>query len=131
MNWLELADVTLNSGRRSTFKIECDSITDDEWEAVAALLVQIVPMFSEVVGIPRGGITLAHYLQQHEVELAGTTLIADDVFTTGGSMERTKAELIRCGHDPGRIHGAVLFARGPCPPWVTALFTIDQRLWDQ
>ena len=40
-------------------------------------------------------------------------LIVDDVFTTGASMEAL--------HTPGDI-GAVVFARGLCPSWITPLF---------
>lgn len=130
MGWLELADVTLNSGRRPTFKIECDFLDPATWKTAAALLAQIVPSFSEVWGVPRGGITLAHYMQEYEDEQAGLSLIVDDVFTTGGSMERKRAELVGAHRNPDRIHGAVLVARGPCPAWITPLFTLDSRLHD-
>lgn len=128
-DFLELADVTLNSGRRSTFKIEGDAITDGEWSAAADLLALVLPPYDEVHGIPRGGIALAERLYEHGREGTGAVLVVDDVFTTGGSMERKRAELIGSGRDPERIGGAVMFARGPCPRWVTPLFTLDERLW--
>lgn len=50
-------------------------------------------------------------------------LIVDDVLTTGASMEETRRKAEQ--HYPDReIRGAVVFTRGPAPPWVTPLFDL-------
>ncbi len=44
----------LHSGKPSDFKIECDALTDDDWECLAYLIAKRVS-FSSVVGVPNGG----------------------------------------------------------------------------
>lgn len=118
--WLQMAQITLNSGRTSAFKIECDEITDSEIGAAACLFARILPPFSGIEGVPRGGIRLARALERAVCD-EGPLLIVDDVLTTGGSIERHRA-----GRD---AIGAVLFSRGPCPEWITPLFTLHRGLW--
>jgi orotate phosphoribosyltransferase len=115
-----LGAFTLNSGRKSQFKIDCDFLTDDDWDALAWLVANRVPYFGSVEGVPRGGVKLASALLPYVT--SGQTLITDDVITTGASMERRRA---------GRnCLGVVIFARGPVPAWVTPLFSLDKRFWD-
>lgn len=101
----------LHSGDRSPFRINADALDDETLHACAAWLAEKLPPFGEVVGIPEGGLRLAKAMEAHATE--GPVLIVDDVLTTGRSME-TERE----GHEIG----AVLFARGPCPEWITPLF---------
>jgi hypothetical protein len=67
--------------------------------------------------------------------LTGPHLIVDDVLTTGGSMERLREErrkLLPPGTmvEPGNwIVGAVVFSRGQCPLWVSALFRMPECFW--
>jgi hypothetical protein len=122
---LQLADVTLHSGRRSAFKIECDDLTDDEVAAACALLVMVLPPFGPVSGVPTGGRRLEEAMRPYATEGEKRLLIIDDVWTTGGSMKRHWMDL---GSPPNAIT-AVLFARGSYPVSVTALFTLDSRLW--
>jgi len=68
--------------------------------------------FGAVEGVPSGGLRFAEALRQYQS--AGPLLIADDVLTTGASME-----LHRAGRD---ALGVVIFARGPCPAWVAPKF---------
>lgn len=124
---LQLANITLNSGRSSFFKLECDALTDEDWNAAAGMLARIVPPFSRVSGVPRGGVPLARALDRYAHPLASGLLIVDDVWTTGGSMER-----FRQAEQPWEVSGitgAVLFARGPVADWVTPLFTLHEGLW--
>jgi orotate phosphoribosyltransferase len=109
---------TLHSGAQSNFLIDCNALSDDDLTAIAARLAYRLPHFGSVVGIPRGGLRIAAALQKHVSDGAPLILIADDVFTTGASMEdaRTRA--------PNSI-GAVIFARTPPPLYVTALFHMD------
>lgn len=109
-------DFTLASGQRSAWKIECDALTPEDWEGLAAMAVENLPAFGSVEGVPRGGLPFADALRAYATE--GPLLIADDVFTTGGSIEKHRA-----GRD---AIGIVAFARNPIPAgsWITALLTM-------
>jgi len=107
-----LGDFTLAGGERSSFKIDCDALTADDWSALAAIAVKRLPPFGSVEGVPTGGIPFARALEVYATE--GPVLIADDVLTTGGSMDRQRA-----GRD---AIGVVIFARGLLLPWVHAIF---------
>lgn len=133
MSLFQLGDFTLNSGAKSAWKLECDALTDDDIEALALMVRQIVGPFQSVEGVPRGGLRLAKALEPHWAWLgAGQSwrsrhLIVDDVLTTGGSMERAKAA--HSGQGRGEILGAVIFARGPCPEWIKPVFQMPEHLW--
>ena len=114
---------TLNSGRKATWKIECDALTDEDVATMAAMLAELLPPFGDVVGVPRGGLRLAAALERFTSD-STTTLIADDVLTTGGSLERMRASLRAERDESWDFVGAVLFARGPCPSWITPLFSM-------
>jgi len=105
---------TLHSGERSTFKIDCDALTDADWNGLAWMIHVRFPSFSEVEGVPSGGIPLADKLAQFRSANSQRLLIVDDVLTTGASMEEQRA-----GRD---AIGVVVFARGECPSWVTPIF---------
>lgn len=127
MSLLQLADVTLHSGRRSFFKLECDALSNQDWQAAAVMLARILSPFGRVEGVPRGGLPLALHLRHYADSDSGRILLVDDVWTTGGSMVDFANE--RYPNDRLRVIGAVLFARGPVHHWVTPLFTLDERLW--
>lgn len=107
---------TSHAGLPLTFKIECDALTDEDIRCCAHEIAKRVPPFRTVEGVPRGGLRLAEALRPH-TRASGDLLIVDDVLTTGESMER---------HRSGRTAavGAVIFARGPCPWWVTPLWAL-------
>lgn len=123
--FLQLEPVGLACGRPSAFKIECDSLTDDDMATACALLAQTLPEFGRVIGVPTGGTRVAEGLKPYVTPDSPVWLVADDVWTTGGSMHR----FMRAQGIPAH-RGAVLFARGPVPAWVTALWAIHPRLWD-
>lgn len=110
----QLGEFTLASGQQSKWKIECDSLTSENWEALALMASQILPAFGSVEGVPRGGIPFADALRKYAT--SGPLLIAEDVVTTGGSMER-----YRNGR-PAR--GIAVFSRGNHPDWVTPIFVM-------
>ena len=106
------------------FKIDCDALDYVEICLFADLILEIHPgPFANVIGVPRGGLRLANAIQSRcRIEAFAPTLIVDDVLTTGESME-----LARRQSEAGIVFGAVIFSRGPCPYWVTPVFTLYQR----
>lgn len=125
MNLFQTGDFTLASGAKSTWKIECDALSPEDWDGLAAMMVDVLPLlFGSVYGVPRGGMPLAAALQPYASDHSGTILVVDDVWTTGGSMERYIAQQ---GTVRGPIQRAVVFARRPPPPIVSALFTMPTR----
>jgi len=83
------------------------------------------------LGIPRGGERLAEALEEYEDPEMWSTLIVDDVLTTGASMEEARLSLF--AEDPTlretNVMGVVLFSRmvqEDKPSWVKALF----QIWD-
>lgn len=133
-------DFTLNSGAKSTWKIECDALTEGDWEGLAQLVRQTVVPFCAVYGVPRGGMSLAKALSQYETgDKQNPVLIVDDVWTTGGSWRRYRDKLIEVW-DPHSSRpiallksyyiGVVVFARGEVTePGVVALFQMPKQLW--
>lgn len=105
-------ELTSHSGLSLPYKIECDALSDAEIATIAAEVARRIT-FQEVIGVPRGGLRLAAALERYRSDTGGL-LIVDDVLTTGRSMEE-----LRAGHI---AQGVVIFARGPCPTWVTPLF---------
>ncbi len=110
----QLGAFQLHSGEHADFKIDCDALTDRDWDALALMVTRRVPPFDDVEGVPRGGLNLAAAIARNTARRQGPVLIVDDVLTTGASMEAQRA-----GRD---AIGAVIFARGPCPTWITPLF---------
>jgi hypothetical protein len=114
MNLFEVGPFTLPSGLTTYFKIECDVLTG--WEALARLAAEMLPPFSQVEGVPRGGVAFAEALEPYRSSEGGL-LIADDVWVTGLSMHR---------HRQARpAFGVVAFARNPVADWVTSLFQMN------
>jgi hypothetical protein len=109
-----LGDFTLASGATSRYRIDCDALTPGDWAALAAMAAEVLPPFGEAVGVPRGGLPFAAALRPYAT--TGPLLIAEDVCSTGGSMDR-----FRAGRD---AIGVCVFARGKVPAWVTPLFVL-------
>lgn len=116
MNLFESQPFTLPSGKVTHFKIECDALALGDWMALARLASRFIPAFSEVEGVPRGGVAFAKAMEPYR-STEGGLLIVDDVWVSGMSMER---------HRAGRkAHGLVAFARGYTYPWVSSLFRMN------
>lgn len=142
-NLFQWGEFTLNSGAKSKWKLECDALTEDDWQALAYMAWQVIGPFNSVQGVPRGGLKLAAAMEKYKcidpadgLEILAASprlphLIVDDVLTTGGSLLRamnayladTKADKLP------RVVGCVVFARGPCPSWVRAIFQMPRPLW--
>jgi hypothetical protein len=108
----------LHSGADSLWKIECDALTQEDWETLALVVAAYAGPFGRVVGVPRGGLALAKALEAYTVP-ASPALVVDDVLTTGRSMLDLMQEISAKG---ASVKGWVVFARGPCPHGVQALF---------
>jgi len=104
----------MHSGQVGHYEIRCSSLLPDEVACFAWLIAQRGP-FSDVYGIPRGGVPLAKALEPYRTA-DGPKLIIDDVLTTGASMEEARRR-------PGwqNAIGVVLFTRGERPDWVRVL----------
>jgi hypothetical protein len=99
-----------------TWKIECDAMTDEDWQTIADICgPQLVP-FNSVYGVPTGGEKLARAFEKYKTPFSTTVLFVDDVWTTGKSMKDAIDK-----HDPraANIRGFVAFARNQkLPFWV-------------
>lgn len=117
-------EFVLASGEQSDFKIECEALTDDDWECLAYLASWCLPPFGTVEGVPRGGLRFADALRYHVTPGANRVLIADDVWTTGRSWHDFRLSL---GYLPGPdVVGVVAFARQPINRSdVIAVFTLS------
>ena len=110
---------TLHSGEQSDFLIDCNALTQFDIDSLAAFVAARLKPFSEVKGIPRGGVRFSAALQPYRSAVGGL-LIVDDVLTTGTSMERARGER-------EDVQGVVIFARGPYPTWVKPVFVVPGR----
>lgn len=115
--------VTLSSGLQSQYKIECDALTGRDWVGLGYIAHTLFNIrFSYALGVPHGGLALAHVMQFYYASKTGPILVVDDVLTTGASMKRMLAK------QPDDAVGLVAFARGPITdPRIKAIW----RLGDQ
>lgn len=116
-NLLQLKDVQLRS-KQSHWKIECDALSLGDWKTLAFLAAEILPPFSRVEGVPTGGLIFADLLRDYATEDSDRLVIADDVLTSGQSMEDQR--------DGRYAIGIVAFSRGRCPDWVESIFQVNE-----
>ena len=122
MNLFQKTKVKLSTGSISDFKIECDALTDEDWECLAYLISKRLD-FRLAVSVPTGGDKLAKALNKYcRAHIDYPVLLCDDVLTTGKSMEKRMEGLLNSDD----TIGVVVFARGKCPGWITPLF----QMWD-
>ena len=131
MDLFQRVDFISHAGIPMSWKIECDAISNDEWIAIAKMIMEYQDRpFSKAVGIPRGGLKLAEALNEYA---SGNSddfpLICDDVFTTGTSMLDFIDEKYPT-FTQGMGHRWVVFARKPSnvyPYFTRALFTMPPK----
>lgn len=106
---------TSAAGLKLAWKIECDSLTHEDWETIASVTGPHLN-FCRVEGVPTGGLLFAEALKPYTTGDEGL-LIVDDVLTTGKSMEAQR---------DGRVaQGLVLFCRGIRPSWVFPVWSLS------
>jgi orotate phosphoribosyltransferase len=106
----------LASGRIAPWKIECDALTDHDWQTLA-LMISEKALFGEAVSVPTGGNKLALALTKYANPNSTHRLVVDDVYTTGGSIRKIMK--------PGDT-GFVVFSRTPdLPADIRALFVMQ------
>jgi orotate phosphoribosyltransferase len=125
-NLFQRGDFSLRSGEKSKWKLELDALTKDDWEGLATIAVEILPPFQAVLGVPRGGIPFANALRPYQTDRKeDPILIAEDVCTTGGSMERFVKSTLT---ESQGVIGVCVFARHvKWPFWVFPLFGFHPR----
>lgn len=125
-NLFKLGVFALASGGKSFFKIDCEALTPTDWDCLARLAVERVPPFGLVHGVPDGGLPFATALLPYARPWSRRVLVAEDVWTTGGSMLHHIADLqAERGYLSGDICGIVAFARGPIQAeWIRPIFQL-------
>lgn len=95
------------------WKIECDALTDEDWETIAFIIASKCE-FGSVFGVPTGGEKLAKALEKYITVGLSVKLVVDDVFTTGTTLKKYVG-----------IHDIVwvVFARNQPPKNINALWT--------
>lgn len=121
MNLFVLGNFTGAAGQTLEWKTECDAFCTDDWRCLAAVAGPRLPPFSDVWGVPKGGLILAAELVKYAVKrnvIGLPPLIVDDVWTTGKSMSEFAARALGLG--PRDWNGFVVFARNQIPDHVRA-----------
>lgn len=122
MNLFQVGDFTSHAGLPLTWKIECDAITEDEWNCLATMIMmyQQEP-FSRVLGIPRGGLPLQKAMEKYVTKGDHPWMVVDDVYTTGTSFRQ-----FCTSKDTMWAFKWCVFARKPIPlvDGINALFTM-------
>ena len=119
----------LHSGGRSQFKIKCDALDDRDIECLAWITsTYLIGKFSEVHGVPRGGVRFAKALEKYKSK-EGAILIVDDVYTTGNSIKKFTKQYLKTligkiESPPMRF--VVIFARNESPEWIIPIF----QMWE-
>ena len=117
-------DFKSHAGLDLSWKIEMDALSENEWKCIAHMITELSQPFRAAIGIPRGGLKLSGYLNEHGTQKESDPyLIVDDVMTTGGSMEVFKKEHFNDKY----VIGWVVFARSKVPIWCDALFRMPYR----
>ena len=110
-------DFISHAGLPLTWKVECDALTDNDYEALAKIVSEKLT-FRDVKGIPRGGIPFEKALKPYCTNDENDPLIiAADVYTTGTSMREVYEE---------EAIGIVVFARNEITDdWIKAIWQLS------
>lgn len=119
MSLFQLGKFISHAGNELEWKIECDALTDDDWECLAKMISERT-QFGSVYGIPRGGVKLQKALEKYCDPNNKIRLVVDDVYTTGKSMRD-----VMVGDDLGYVVFARKTITFDSQYYVRALFTMD------
>jgi len=124
MSIFQQVDFKSHAGLDLSWKIECDGVSKKEWQCLSEMIMDYEKRpFQSAIGIPRGGVVLGSYLNQHSTQNPDDPyLIVDDVLTTGGSMVDFRTQYFRNRDTKTGCFGWVVFARGFPPQWCRSLF---------
>ena len=116
MNLFIKEDFISHAGLPLTWKVECDALTENDYEALAKIVSEKIE-FRDVKGIPVEGFHLKCIKQYSSHKDSDPLLICDDVYTTGTSMREV--------YEDGAI-GIVVFARNKISDdWIKAIWQIS------
>ncbi len=126
MDLFQDVDIIGHAGGKLTWKIECDALSDAEWQVLANLILHYEKRpFRVAIGIPTGATALGNILNRHATgERRDPVLVVDDVYTTGTSFREFKEKNYADEH----IIQWVCFARKPTTSDVNALFTMPAEV---
>lgn len=136
MNLFQRGEFTLHNGSHTSWKIDCDALTYEDFAALADFVVAtsrgdfedetlhrgLCLEFTEVYGVPTGGTAFAAALNKYCKPVRGRDkiLIVDDVMTSGGSLYEVRAALLEERPD-AQVQAVVIFNRGK--------FTEEDHRW--
>lgn len=122
----EIQSFISHSNVRLDWKIECDALSHPAIETLAYIISKQFK-HSRIISIPIGGDFLAQLLSQYQREPYTSTLIVDDVLTTGKSMTEMKSTILRVNPNE-EIFGVVIFCRNlsACPDWVKPFMSLNE-----
>lgn len=121
MSLFKYEPFTSAAGLDLDYKIECDALDDGDWECIAAVLYGELPKFGRIDYVPNGGEPLWRELLAYIDPDSDLLIVVDDVWTTGKSWD----DYVNTLNVPkNEVFGAVAFARGPCPWWITPMFRL-------
>lgn len=118
----------MKSGGMSDFKIECDALKEEDYDTIAFLISRKVK-YKKAYGVPRGGLVFAEKLNKYASNESDLILIAEDVVTTGKSMEDFREKLMQENSTYKNILGVTAFSRGPLPMWIKSVMHLDSLFW--
>lgn len=116
-----------HSGEQLLWKIECDAMTDDDWQTLSFAVAQKKP-YRMAIGVPSvNGSKFATALNRYGIlnNLNLPILLVDDVLTTGRSMIQLLSDNFHLTDEGDQLKGLVVFARGPLPVWCSAIFHLS------
>ncbi len=109
------------SGRILDWKIECDALTQEDWDCIARASLPLIGEFGHAVGVPQGGMALARALAPHADPKSAILLLVDDVWTTGASMRSMLGRIVAMPD----WKGFVAFARADLPSNVKCFMQVS------
>ena len=128
MSLFKFGSFVAASGKTLNWKIECDSLTNEDWDCLASIGASLVQPFYKVLGVPRGGLRFAEALRKYENPKGTSFLLVDDVLTTGGSVERSMAQQNLVRLFPDEILVVFDRSRGVVPFPYRSIFKVNDTV---